>query len=323
MKINEFHIKKNYEMYFPSCNMCYYKSGKKYDYNGLLDKKLKVKDLNEIKKQYGIILSKKKQETIIILYKILKIWESVNILVDTYRKHLYNRYYKLQNLVDFVNDEDFESLESLSDCNKLDLITIKEEVSYGFNIESLGNLVKSYKQKAFNPYTRNILSKETHGRLEEITSLRKILKLNKNEENIVFSEEKDIEFKLLDVFNRINTLGNYADSDWLSELSSVKIIKFLRELQDIWEYRANLSNSTKRAIYTDLNPFFDMNISSLQLKKINIIKRKAIEIINRLIKSTERESAALGAFYVLGALTLVNEDAAVALPWLYQSMYHT
>ena len=34
------------------------------------------------------------------------------------------------------------------------------------------------------------------------------------------------------------------------------------------------------------------------------------------------ENKSLGAFYVLSALTLVNNDAAESLPWLYQSVMH-
>ena len=34
------------------------------------------------------------------------------------------------------------------------------------------------------------------------------------------------------------------------------------------------------------------------------------------------EDKSLGAFYVLSALTLVNNDAADSLPWLYQSVMH-
>jgi hypothetical protein len=36
----------------------------------------------------------------------------------------------------------------------------------------------------------------------------------------------------------------------------------------------------------------------------------------------DKDSRSLGAYYVLGALTLVNEEAANALPWLYQSMQY-
>ena len=32
-----------------------------------------------------------------------------------------------------------------------------------------------------------------------------------------------------------------------------------------------------------------------------------------------QENRSLGAYYVLGALTIVNENAASALPWLFQS----
>jgi hypothetical protein len=42
------------------------------------------------------------------------------------------------------------------------------------------------------------------------------------------------------------------------------------------------------------------------------IKKIQTEIDNQ-------ENKALGACYVLGALTIVNENAATALPWLYQS----
>ena len=35
---------------------------------------------------------------------------------------------------------------------------------------------------------------------------------------------------------------------------------------------------------------------------------------------TDNDSKSLGAYYILGALTLVNTDAANALPWLFQSV---
>ena len=35
------------------------------------------------------------------------------------------------------------------------------------------------------------------------------------------------------------------------------------------------------------------------------------------------DNKSLGAYYILGALTLVNIDASNSLPWLYQSFMHT
>jgi hypothetical protein len=45
-----------------------------------------------------------------------------------------------------------------------------------------------------------------------------------------------------------------------------------------------------------------------------------LQLLDKLINSgVNTENKALGACYVLGALTIVNENAASSLPWLYQS----
>ena len=41
---------------------------------------------------------------------------------------------------------------------------------------------------------------------------------------------------------------------------------------------------------------------------------------NLITKGTTDENKSLGAFYVLAALTLVNNEAAESMPWLYESV---
>ena len=63
----------------------------------------------------------------------------------------------------------------------------------------------------------------------------------------------------------------------------------------------------------NLNTIFTLSHFSLQ--------KLGLSLIERFIKTgINPESSALGASYVLCALTLVNNDAAEALPWLYQSV---
>ena len=51
------------------------------------------------------------------------------------------------------------------------------------------------------------------------------------------------------------------------------------------------------------------------------MKKYCYTIVNTLINSAESvQNQNLGAIYVLTALTLVNSDAANALPWLFQSV---
>ena len=47
-----------------------------------------------------------------------------------------------------------------------------------------------------------------------------------------------------------------------------------------------------------------------------------ILIENLTTKGVDTDSQSLGAFYVLGTLTLVNSEARNSLPWLYQSFLH-
>ena len=50
------------------------------------------------------------------------------------------------------------------------------------------------------------------------------------------------------------------------------------------------------------------------------MRKNALETIEKLVNSaTEKDNKCLGAYYVLGALTLVNFDAASSLPVLYQA----
>jgi hypothetical protein len=46
-----------------------------------------------------------------------------------------------------------------------------------------------------------------------------------------------------------------------------------------------------------------------------------VSIINNIVKrGVTREDQCLGAFYVLATLTIVNQNARNALPWLYEAV---
>ena len=53
------------------------------------------------------------------------------------------------------------------------------------------------------------------------------------------------------------------------------------------------------------------------------LKKFIVNIIDSLVNNgINSSSRSLGAYYVLACLTLVNNDAAIAMPWLYQSVVH-
>ena len=49
----------------------------------------------------------------------------------------------------------------------------------------------------------------------------------------------------------------------------------------------------------------------------------AVKIMEKLVYSANHDTdKALGAIYILSALTLVSENARDSLPWLYASVYY-
>jgi len=149
------------------------------------------------------------------------------------------------------------------------------------------------------------------------------LKLNYEDDTVQVSNEKSVELRCIALFQNIDSLGNYTDASWFLSLNRYQIIKFIRELIYIWDFRAQLTQETKMSICPPHgNPFRGLNFQYVNHEPLLFnVKRHIIEIMEKMINSgIDRDSKSLGAYYVLGALTLVNQHAAIALPWLYQSL---
>ena len=96
----------------------------------------------------------------------------------------------------------------------------------------------------------------------------------------------------------------------------------MRELADIWNYRAQIELQVKRNICPpNGDPFRNLNMNYIATEQsICNIQKVVLEVLEKFVNNgVDKDSKALGACYVLGALTIVNEDAATSLPWLFQS----
>jgi hypothetical protein len=142
----------------------------------------------------------------------------------------------------------------------------------------------------------------------------------------MLSREKQEELFIVDLFQHINTLGNYSDSEWFIVLQRDELIRFIRHIYDIWHYRANLSQEMKQRISPpNGNPFVlhnaHVNLNVITLLTAAELRTICVSIIERMTRrGLSREDQCLGAFYVLATLTIVNQDARNALPWLYEAV---
>jgi len=174
-----------------------------------------------------------------------------------------------------------------------------------------------------NPYNRKDLPPDTRTILTKLVKLSKKCKdkieteLQENEVDFI----KEQELKIVSLFQSINTLGHYTDHSWFLALNKNRLLRFYRELYDIWNHRAQISHEVKTRICPHINPFrsgmhmhLSTDLSLYDLRKICVTTCE-----NLILYGMTDDDKTLGAYYILTSLTLQSHDAAIALPWLYQA----
>jgi len=311
------------------------------EYNKINTCQYKVCQLKEICKFYKLKRSGNKDELKSRLFEFLRFSLYITIIQRVWRGYLVREYIKcsgpaLKDRSICVNDTDFATLEPLNEIPYNQFYSFNGNNScYGCDIYSLFNLLinRAYTHKPNtpsdirNPYDREIITNNQIGNFNRYLRIAKAINIPfkiKDDKSNINDPDKRLEMSIIETFQYINELGNYADSIWFTSLSRHMIVLFIREMYDIWNYRAQLSQQTMRDIVPPHgNPFTGMSLHLAQSQNIEYLKTTALRIINYLVKTAyTNENRALGAYYVLAALTLVSEEARNALPWLYQSVAH-
>jgi hypothetical protein len=300
-------------------------------YNNITQKNYNVQQLKKICKHYKQKSSGNKKELNNTCYNILRLSFFVQKIQTIFRGHMVRYLNKLKGPA-FINrkctnETDFFTLENIKDINDSQFFSYKDKDNfiYGFDICSLYNLIVVEKMDKINPYNRKELPKNIIENMKSINQISKILgyKLNITIDNTIddLSQEKKIGLKALEIFQKIDELGFITNPQWFLNLSRGRLRTFLHELMDIWNYRAQLSQETKRKVEPLRgNPFYNYQIQLILSQEKEQIQKKLLEIIEIFISRGEtREDRSLGVYYVLGALTMVSINAANSLPWLYES----
>lgn len=302
-------------------------------YHSLCYNNYNINQLKTFAKNYKLKISGNKEQLLTRIYHYLYFSSFIIKIQKNFRMFLVNKYNKLHgpafmNRRLCTNSVDFISMEPIEEINVHQFISYKDldGFIYGFDITSLHNLFLKSFGDIKNPYNRNNIPEYLFKNIRSLITLSRILKININlkfEDDMKnVSSEKAIELRALSVFQNIDLLGNYSNVNWFISLNKNRLIKFMRELIDIWNYRAQIENQTKRNIcppYGD--PFRNFNFAYINSEdNLWNVRKVILEVIEKLVNSgIDKDSKCLGACYVLGSLTLVNSDAAISLPWLFQS----
>jgi hypothetical protein len=305
----------------------------KENYNVLLTFNYTIKQLKEITIYHKIKIncSLAKAEIINKIYSYFKHYDNAVVIQRAWRSHLLKQYNKLRGPARFnrslcVNETDFFTMDDLKDIPYTQFFSFRDEdqMIYGFDMLSIYTLFhKGLDPKTANPYNRNILAKYIK---KNVLKLLWFSRLFKEEINVKMVEEvlvaPTINDRAITLFHDIDILGNYSSATWFLSLSHLAVMRFMIELNDIWSYRANLSEVVKREICPSHRDLFRMMyMVDMRIITLPIIQDIALTMMEMLVREgINRDSRCLGANFVLCALTLVNHEAAIALPWLFQSV---
>jgi hypothetical protein len=303
--------------------------------NYLYRYKYNLTQLKTIAKSHKLRIAGNKSELISRIYSFLflsKLSVKIQKIIRGYleRKYISLRGPAFKKRLLCTNTFDFLSMDQLTDIPNKQFFSFKDDDGflYGFDLLSLYNLIYKSNGPVKNPFNNQALTSKVIENFRSFLRLSRILKINICTElsdiTKEVSDKKSVELRCLTLFQNIDALGNYSNAQWFLALNRNQLIKFTRELVDIWCYRAPLTIETKREICPpNGNPFLRMpNFYILQtLENIDDVRKIILDILEKFVETgVDKDSKCLGAYYVLGALTLANNDAALALPWLYQAV---
>ena len=284
---------------------------KRYNYN--------VKQLKLICKHYKLPVKGNKPDIQLRIYNYLKCYKYATIIQKHWRGYLIRKINKLRGLDDFkkicCNNQDFVTLEEIKTIPYLQYFSfIHNGKNYGFDVNSIYDYIVKRNNKE-NPYDRSEFSSKIKFNLLELKRLTKITK-----QNTIFEIVETKVINIHEIFNRIDELGNYSDVSWYNSLNYSGLMKFYRELYDIWIYRANLTNETKYKI-SKYDPFNNVKPNFFENYSIEELNNILIQVMKKfLYYAINDEYQKLGAMYILTALTIVSQSAAEAMPWYFSSV---
>ena len=128
-----------------------------------------------------------------------------------------------------------------------------------------------------------------------------------------------IEQRVIGLFMHIDSLGNYTQTNWLTELSSQKMYYMIAKLHQLWQ---NVPRDVRIRVCPHMSPFSETVFGSEPISPNEVHLGIIIRMAEVLVYSgIDSEHQNLGAMYFLSGLTIVSLGARAQLPWLYDNYF--
>ena len=296
-----------------------------------------VKDAKHTLKHYNLNFKGKKGE---LVERLIDFFKKINqyekheekiiklqscIKGYTQRKKTLSRGPGFLNKLLCNNDEDFFTFEHKNDIDDTYFFSYKDvdNFIYFFDIRSFKTLIENNEKNPYNrkPIPENAI-KSMNTRLNELIKQKIIVEYEKPK----LTPEQEFNNKILTIFQKIDQLNAFAGGtqmNWFYNLTFKQIKHLYKVLEDIWNYRTQLTEKQKRDIVPQNDVFKHsmpklMNLLPNQ-KNQKKLRNIVLDEMDKLISSSESKvHRSTGCYYVLIALVEVSPECADQMPWLIQ-----
>ena len=354
---NNLLCKKHLELFTKDCNLVkinepLFKSNYINDllrnYEKLLDKKFynnkdnfilikylllfSVQNNNNYDTEY--IINNTKKKYIIPLYiSVIKqyIYYSKNIkhiikIQSIIRKTYIKKINSLKGLALFkkdlsINDCDFYSCENIKDIHYNYIISYQDidNKLYTFDIRSLNILIYNNQN---NPYNRHIIPDYVKNNTKFLINHLKNINIDTNYPDENLTDEQLFNDRVITIFQKFDKFNYNTNINWFTQLDIIKLKQYWILLEDIWNWRANLSKQDQYKIIQDKQIF--VNFKKINtINNLRILQNYILDDIDILISNGITNSdTSNGILYSLIALSNISIDCGNSMPWLLQNNFN-
>ena len=228
------------------------------------------------------------------------------------------------------NSIDFLTMEPIDTVPHQHFISLHDASGkvYGFSVQSLAQLFATARHEGrgrpVNPFNRQEFLSGTGRRLRILLKLSLIVgHVLPQRGPEVPVEQAGPTTRARRLFGDMGEHGMIVQPEWFTELTQLQLVQMVRELYDIWSYRAHaLDIHARRSICPPAgDPFAQLDRSGLPQRELDAVRGVALTAMERLSRTgITAAHRAMGVNYALCALVLVSPGAAGAYPWLYQAV---
>lgn len=237
------------------------------------------------------------------------------------------------------NREDMFLFDSIEDIHPVDFYSVTDAsgFTYGFHIETMYQYISKtigitsptatsgFKPELFlNPYTKTPFGRKVYNDFKRLYRLYRMLVKDITllmDAPSMLSPEQHMSHTLTRVFQKMDELNNYTNTEWFLQMNRTKLVKFIYGIRELFEYRMDLP-FTRRLQVVSTGRVFSLPVSRYTAMNDTDLRLCILAECEKLVSEGHtKDDRYLGSLVILTALTELVPKCAEAYPWLLQATF--